>query len=231
MRVTSVALNQFTTAVNTNACNMVNRVFYRSDLVANFPVCFTSASLYRHFNAQYESVVGRRPDKVVIQSIVKTFLKLWRLLKKKESFLNLPKSRSWLETPLPICYEPVATQPLPHLQPQVSIPGIPPPTTQPSVFKPRKHFLSLSNSAKRKRVISLFTRIPDFDELSSVSGSFPKRSAFIKEEDKRKADNKALELFFNVNLGEARYRAVSKLYSWPSYYRIQRCPNISLLNL
>jgi len=80
----------------------MERIYYRSDLVRNFPVCYAFPDLVRHFATEYECVVGRSPNQKVLLTIAKTFLYLWKKLNSKENFLNKPKSRSWLQTPLPI---------------------------------------------------------------------------------------------------------------------------------
>ena len=91
-------------------------------------------------------------------------------------------------SPLPISDENVVQQPGPHLLSSASQNS---PT--PSVFKPRKPFACLSSSAKRKRMASLFTREPEFDEISAVRTLYPKKAPA----DQRKADNEAVSVQIN----------------------------------
>ncbi len=54
----------------------------RGDIERNFPTSFLRDALVVHFSSEYVEVTGCCPDCVLIESLVKIFLKLWQILKK-----------------------------------------------------------------------------------------------------------------------------------------------------
>jgi hypothetical protein len=125
---------------------------------------------------------------------------------------NTARGKEWLEKEL-VIKKPVKTAQLPDVDP----------VTTPQQ-KSRKPFNAMSARGKRYRILSLFTRTPELDELTFLheNSKKPKRLDLSSPIDKRKKDNDTLLLYYDVNQGKARYQEAASRHNWPSYYHVQK---------
>ena len=171
----------------------------------NFPTSFSKSDLKKHFSIEYENLVGSSADGNSLNTLAITFLRTWKITKKREGFFNNPNGQAWLEKELPV--------------PNNAMPIR-------GSFGGRKPFPELSERGKRGRVLSLFTREPQLDELEFVysRSSIKKRRLTMEctEEEQRKKDNDTLLLFLDANCGKTSYIAASARHGCPSYYQVQK---------
>ncbi len=133
---------------------MENTSLTRLALVNSFPTSFSYKALTGHFSNEYLKHVGSSADDKCLNTLVTTFLAAWKKIKKRELFLTNPQGKAWLEKELP---EPSNATP------------------KSESFAGQKAFEELSDKGKRGRVISLFTRTPEVDELDYLYSRTIKR--------------------------------------------------------
>ena len=136
----------------------------REALVKNFPSSYTSVALRTHFASEYLKVVGQHAEAVCIETLVKSFKNMWKVLKNKARVYSTPRGKEWLQIELPI------KEPAPEM---TELPVEETANTAPQQ-KPRKPFQALSARGKRYRIQSLCTRTPDTEEIDFLHSSIKK---------------------------------------------------------
>ena len=174
---------------------MENTSLTRQALVNSFPTSFSYKALTEHFSNEYLKHVGSSADDKCLDTLVTTFLSAWKKIKKRELFLTTPRGKAWLEKELPVSS---------NAKPKSAS------------FAGRKTFEELSDRGKRGRVISLFTRTPEVDELDYLYSRTIKKRRLMRDcqaKEQRKNDNDILLLVFD---------AILILYSYLSLLKINK---------
>jgi hypothetical protein len=177
----------------------------KRDLIKNFPQKFSYSDLKIHFTHEYRNYVGHDAPVQVIDTLIRSFLRRWKKVKKKEQFLSSPSCAEWLETDVILPRQmsageaiftqektPILSQKTKSVEAEIS----PVTPTILSHLKSRKPFHCLTDRGKQRRLKDCLSLKKDELQYLVQKSCQKKRRLYFYPEEQRKRDNQTCLFFF-----------------------------------